>query len=429
MREARLVKLGLPLVCAIALGVAVQYGCGSSGTDATGSGAGSGAGTGTAGGNSTGTNSGGGETGGGDVGGAGVGANGSGGLPAGSGGGGGADFTYDPPMGGNGGAGGSCVDETAAADPLPLDIYFMLDRSGSMGSDCNVTWPNAPSTSSRWCHAINAIAGYIQDPTSNGNRAAIESYVGSGCPSGLETPAAGLVDLTAQAGTLISAMDAIPYDPGRTPTSEALRGLVDFTTANQVAGRVIIGVLITDGIPNECSPTSDSGLATIVEDHFNNTGIHTFIVGITGASFSSLEAWADYPGAIAHDDTNDACGTCNGAGCTCHHYNVGDGDPTNFIAALQQIQNSVVGCTFAIPQPAQGVLDPDAVTVEYFPGGMPPSTVLPRVTDLAACAGNDGWYYDDNNNPSTIHLCPATCATVQADSMAQIDFRIDCQGS
>lgn len=430
MRESRLVKLGLPLLAAATLGIAVQYGCGSSGdVDATGA-----AGT-ASGGNSSGTNSGGGDTGGGDTGGgdsggsSSVGGNGSGGFPAGSGGGGGADFTYDPPMGGNGGAGGSCVDETASADPLPLDIYFMLDRSGSMGADCNITWPGAPSTSSRWCHAINAIAGYIQDPSSNGNRAAVESYTGSGCPSGLDVPAAGLVDLTAQAGTLVTALNNIPYDSGTTPTSAAIRGLVDFTAANQTPGRIIIGVLITDGNPNTCSPTDDNGLSALIENHFNATGIHTFVVGITGATFSRLESWADYPGSLSHDDTNDACGTCSGAACTCAHYNVGNGDPNVFIAALQQIQNAVVGCTFSIPQPAQGVLDPDAVTVEYFPGGAPPPTVIPRVTDLAACGGGDGWYYNSNANPTLIHLCPNTCGTVQADSMAQIDFRIDCQGS
>ena len=342
---------------------------------------------------------------------------------------GGVDFTYTPP--GMGGAGGSCVDEVATAEPLPLDIYFMLDRSGSMddpfsNGDCNVTYPNAPTLASKWCHAINAIAGYAQDPSSNGNRAAIEYFSGNTC-TGYDTPAVNLVDLTAQAGQLTTSMNA-QNPSGNTPTSSALNGLATFTAANQTQNRVIIGVLITDGDPTRCSPTDDAGLSAIIQNHFDATGIHTFVVGMNGATFSRLENWADYNGALSHDDTNNACGTCNGGACSCHHYNVGNGDPAVFIAALQQIQNAVLGCTYAIPQPSMGVLDPNAVTVDYLPGGMPPAQTLPRVNDVNACAG-PGWYFDDNMNPTQILLCPDSCTTVQADPNAQVEFSIDCQGS
>lgn len=353
----------------------------------------------------------------------GAGGAGSGGIP-GSGGAGGADFSYTPPP--FEGAGGDCVDETAAADPLPLDIYFMLDRSGSMGGDCNVSYPNAPTTNSKWCYAINAIAGYAQDASSNGNRAAIEYFSGSNnCNGGYETPAVGLVDLTAQAGTLITSLDG-QSSGGSTPTRPAMVGLADFTAANKVQGRTMIGVLITDGDPTSCSPFDDTTLANIAQNHFNAEGIHTFVVGMQGATFSRLETWASYVGALSHDDTNDSCGNCNN--CTCHHYNVGNGDPAVFIAALQQIQYAVLGCTYQIPAPSMGVLDPDLVTVEYLPGGMPPAQPLSRVQDVAACAG-DGWYYDDNANPTQVLLCPTTCTTVQSDPDAEINFSIACQGS
>jgi len=218
---------------------------------------------------------------------------------------------------------------------------------------------------------------------------------------------------------------AYPHD--LTPTEGALRGLTQFTAANKSPNRLIIGILVTDGIPSTCN-TSDSVLTQIVQNHFSATGIHTFIVGMSGANFTKLETWASYTGSLTHDDTNDACGTCNN--CTCHHYNVGDGSPAVFIAALNAIQNAVLSCTFQVPTPTTGVLNPDAVSVEYLVNGQPPPVKLPKVTNAAACNG-PGWYfgYDAQNKPITINLCPASCTTVQGDPNAEINIRIACQGS
>jgi hypothetical protein len=218
------------------------------------------------------------------------------------------------------------------------------------------------------------------------------------------------------------------YPFSATPTEAGLRGLALFTAANKTPGRLIIGILVTDGIPSACN-TSDAALKQIAQDHFNSTGIHTFIVGITGASFTRLETWANYTGSLSHDDTNDACGTCSN--CTCHHYNVGDGSPAVFIAALKAIQNAVLSCTFQVPKPTSGVLNPDAVKVDYLPGGNPPAIELPRVASAAQCTSAGGWYYEYNaaNEPTTINLCPASCQTVQADIAAKVNIRIACQGS
>jgi hypothetical protein len=356
-----------------------------------------------------------------------------------------ADFTYDAPVF-EASLQDACVDETAKAEPFPLDIYFLLDASTSMSSpagsgatgDCDATPPFTPSKNSKWCKAVNAIGGYVSSAEATGNRAAIQyfkHYTNHNCDgTGYDTPAVPLGILTGvyggQAQTLVEQNPgglnwAYPYS--NTPTEGALRGLAKFTAANQTAGRIIIGILVTDGTPTACD-TSDSTLAGIAQAHFTATGIHTFMVGMTGASFTKLETWASYTGSLLHDDTNNACGTCDS--CTCHHYNVGDGAPAVFIAALQSIQKSVLSCTFQVPQPSQGVLNPDLVKVEYSPGGQPPVQELPRVDSAAQCTGA-GWYYefDANNNPTKIILCPSSCTTVQADTNAAVKIRIACQGS
>ncbi|MBW2454930.1 MAG: hypothetical protein JRI68_10480 [Deltaproteobacteria bacterium] len=354
-----------------------------------------------------------------------------------------ANFAYDAPSY-DAGLEDACVDETAQAQPVPLDIYFMLDASTSMSSpagygaagDCNATPPfNTPSVNSRWCRAVNAMGGYVSDPAAAGNQAALQffaTYGNDNCNgSGYNTPSVGLGLLpgnySGHAQTFVAGNGGLndAYPHSNTPTEGALNGLAQFTAANQTQNRIIIGILVTDGVPTGCT-TSDNTLSGITQSHFSNTGIHTFIVGMDGANFNRLETWASYTGALSHPDgPNDSCGDGNGP---CHHYNVGNGNPAVFVDALLAIQNAVLGCTFLIPQPSQGVLDPNLVIVEYYANGQPPAIVIPRVNNVGQCNG-DGWYYDNNSQPTVIELCPQTCQTVQNDPNAQIQIRIACQGS
>ena len=88
---------------------------------------------------------------------------------------------------------------------------------------------------------LYAIAGYLQDPGSVGNRAAIEFYSGTSCDENqYASPAVALDYLPANAQPIIDAMDAI-VPSGYTNTYAALEGLTMFTAANQTPGRIIIG--------------------------------------------------------------------------------------------------------------------------------------------------------------------------------------------
>lgn len=107
---------------------------------------------------------------------------------------------------------------------------------------------------------------------------------------------------------------------------------------------------------------------------------------------------------------------------------MGNGDPAVFVEALKVIQQQAIGCTLAIPTPSGGVPDWSKVEVDYYPGGNPPATTLPKVTGAAQCSG-DGWYYDNPASPTQVNLCPTTCTTVQADFAAKVELRLGCLGS
>ncbi len=273
----------------------------------------------------------------------------TGGLPDGSSG--DATSSGDSPFGngdgkagdGSGGDGGSCY--------APVDMYIMQDRSGSMGNDCNI----GDTTNSKWCHAINALSGYFNSISATGNAAAIQFFPLTTHTSALCTTGAGY-DVAA-APTPPPAYTTLPtnvFDAllnstndnggGGTPTEAAIRGITKFTAGNRRGGRVTIGILVTDGNPNGCDETLGD-LSNLLQAHFTATTLRTYVIGMTGADDNNLEAIAQGGNGPMHPATvgplTNACGTST---APCRHWNVGDGNPQAFVAALAAIQQSADGC-------------------------------------------------------------------------------------
>lgn len=95
---------------------------------------------------------------------------------------------------------------------------------------------------------------------------------------------------------------------------------------------------------------------------------------------------------------------------------------------FQQIANGIVGslaCEFLMPTASGGAaIDPDNVAMQYTPSGGAPVTI-PHVSDATQCSG-DGWYYDNNANPTKLLLCPTTCTTVQGAQGGKVDILVGC---
>jgi hypothetical protein len=246
--------------------------------------------------------------------------------------------------GGGGGDSASCF--------APIDMYIMFDRSGSMGTDCDV----GQATASKWCRSVNALSGYFKSPAAANQAAALQffpldSHAEPLCKTGSSyNVAAQPTGVPAYLALPTNAFDAVLNStaPGApvlgTPTEAAIRGLTRFSAANTRAGRVTIGVLVTDGNPNGCNDAL-TDLSNLLAAHYAATKVRTYVIGMEGASFDALESIAQGGGAPLHPDAvgavADACG--NGAG-PCRHWNVANGDPAVFTAALAAIQESADGC-------------------------------------------------------------------------------------
>jgi hypothetical protein len=106
-----------------------------------------------------------------------------------------------------------------------------------------------------------------------------------------------------------------------------------------------------------------------------------------------------------------------------------DFDPVFADMATSVVQGSGISCDYPIPAvPGGDPIDPTKVNVNYTPGGTMDSQPIGYVPGgQAACgAQNGGWYYDDPQNPTTIIMCPSTCAALQGDAMGKVEVLFGC---
>jgi hypothetical protein len=208
-----------------------------------------------------------------------------------------------------------------------------------------------------------------------------------------------------------------------TPTYAALDGALQWASAYQAAHprpeQQTVVVFVTDGEPQGCD-MNQANIAMLASTALATSGIRTYTVGLA-ASMNGLNFLNDL--AVA-GGTNQA-------------FIVEDATAaTELVEALKAIQGSALSCTFPFPMNQDGgTADPDKVNVDYTPGSADPNVdaggmkvPFDKVENLAACTGSNQWYYDDNMNPTTITLCPATCTAVtEAPGQPKLDILLGCE--
>ena len=169
-------------------------------------------------------------------------------------------------------------------------------------------------------------------------------------------------------------------------------------------------VLVTDGEPNGCEE-DPAAIAALAEAARTSRGVLTYAIGV------SQNVGRDVLDPIAM------------AGGTNQAILVGDGNAqTELLRQLQAIRGAIMSCSFGVPAPRDPSkpIDPTKVNVNYTPGGTGMPQLVGGVASEADCGPNGGWYYDNPTAPTRIILCPATCATVQADRAPQVSIVMGC---
>lgn len=338
------------------------------------------------------------------------------------------------------GTGGGCAGTSVVAEKAQLDLFIMLDQSGSMGETA--------TGGTKWQTVTKALKDFVALPEANGLGVGIQ-YFGlppaGGCPSSCTTnadcgacgPCFGAfmgfpgtcigtdscvwadyakpeVEIAQLPGVKQDIIDSIGmHGPGDgTPTKPALQGAINHCKqwANAHPGHVTVVVFATDGVPSSSCDDDLNHIADVAKLGYTvNPSIRTFVIGV--------------------GDQLDALNQIAAAGGTTQAFIIDTTQDTTaqFLAALQTIQGIVLPCSYGIPVPQSGTPDFASVNVNYTPGGSSTPSLVPYVPSQAQCpATGNAWYYDDPMNPTQILLCPSTCTTVSGDNMGKVDIVLGC---
>lgn len=350
-----------------------------------------------------------------------------------------------------------CASTVITTGQVFLDMYVMLDRSGSMID-------TVEGGKTKWQAITSALTAFMTQPEAAGISMGIQffgqppktrvqcrvlkCYVDSDCgPStcgpctspnflipgycdGFDaidscaaedyaTPAVEIAPLPAAAEAIASSMAGLTLTTG-TPTFAALKGAVDHARewAKNHPDHVVAAVLATDGAPNECDQNEDHLNAIAAAGESGSPKVLTFAIGVFTASDAAS-------GAPAKMDDIAAAGGTNRA----YVIRTQDDVATEFLGALDTIRRAAISFSYPIPVPESGTADPSTIRIKLaLPGHE--TRILPRVVDEAHCLpGVDGWHFDQEPNPARIVLCEATCMDVWAAKSGQVDIAIGCKGA
>lgn len=308
----------------------------------------------------------------------------------------------------------------------PIDLYFLVDKSGSMLTADMLGSPT------RWAALSTAIGTFVDASGSDAGAGGVGIGMGffpiiaptdggrGGSPSSCNLADYGrasvdIAPLPGNATPIKSAITATTPNGG-TPTAPALQGAVQVATAYQAAhtDRKVVIVLATDGQPNDCNSSVNSVSQVAASAFAQTPPLPTYVLGI-GPSTGNLDAIA-------------------AAGGTRSAYMVTASGSDQLLQALNAIRTQTqtqtgtkIACSQKIP-PSSSTrpLDYDAAEVTTTVG----MTTLrpPKVANAAACGTTDGWYFDDPAMPTTVIFCPATCNALSPEAgKSRISVSIPCK--
>jgi hypothetical protein len=311
----------------------------------------------------------------------------------------------------------ACAADTFQAEPAPLNLMVMLDRSCSMSE---------PAGDPLWDRTKAGLTQFFSDPAADGIGVALHYFPTpdttdfSYCSGDEATPTVPLAKLGAESAPadaqeqkLVDSMDAQSFNFGGTPMYQALYGALAYASvfAQDHGDEQMVVVLVTDGVPGEsCDFNTNNNITHIAAlaawAHDNSPFVSTFAIGLAGSSEAEIAS-------IAQAGGGDAFFLGSSPNLT-----------DDLFQKLDSIKQSNLGCTFKLPKGSNSKpADPSKVNVVLSNGGG--ETKYVKVDGPGACVA-EGWYYDDDQHPSKIELCPEACSTVKAAPTGNVQVLLGC---
>ena len=290
---------------------------------------------------------------------------------------------------------GDCGGQSYQGQPGRLDMFIMMDRSGSMIFPFNL-----------WQPVGTALGTFVAAPEAAGIGVGIQFFEINDGSCNVADYAQPAVPIGLLPGNTQPIQQAIVSNGplfGGTPTRPALEGAIQYARswASQNGTKTIV-LLATDGAPEECESTVQNVSQVAADGLAGSPSIQTYVIGL--GDIAALNEIALAGG------TNQAF--------------IVPADPAvasaQFLAAMNAIRGAALPCDYAIPPEAN---DLSLVNVEFVGGGV--SEVVPNVVDSVGC-GAGGWYYDNPTTPGRIIACPESCTRFNTAGTAAINVVVGC---
>jgi hypothetical protein len=205
---------------------------------------------------------------------------------------------------------------------------------------------------------------------------------------------------------------------GATPLGPAVKGALAYLDGYLAAHPGHRGALViaTDGEPAGCTPVDIPSIAGLLSAaRAGARPVTTYVIGIFSAGQDAS------PGSLDQLAT---------AGGTAPPFLVRPMEDLaqRFLGALESIRGHALPCSFTIPTPDGGAIDPLKVNV-HFQGSQGNELVLFARTPDRCDPVKGGWYYDVDptiGKPTRIIACDATCAHWKSESNGKVELRYGC---
>jgi hypothetical protein len=250
-----------------------------------------------------------------------------------------------------------------------------------------------------WGPVTNALNQFFTSPAAAGIGVGIQFFSGGCNAAAYATPAVPVAELPGNAQALASMLAMRLPGPG-TATTPALEGAIMHarSRAMENPGVKTVVLLVTDGEPASCGSTIASTAAAAAAGFSGTPSIPTYVLGL--GNVGGLHEMAQ-------------------GGGTGNAFVVSDpGSVQAVVDAMNAIRSQALPCEYSIPQ-STGAFDKNLVNLRWDNGGQ--ASLVPFVQSASGCAAaTGGWFYDDDDAPSRLIACEATCSGLKSGGRVEV---------